>query len=118
MKSVNAATRSSWPTRPLPSRTDSLGYVAQFNAADAAKLRLGSVPRSTEDRWFVFVEDDWLYVCQTRSGSCIFGLRLDRVGSGVKVGRSWVNRNPDEYKQRPVELDRAVVDGLIRHLLL
>jgi hypothetical protein len=104
--------------RALPSRTDSLDYVAQFSEIEATKLRSGSVPKSKDDRWFIFVEDDWLYFCQTRSGACIFGLRLDRIGSGVKIGRSWVNRNPDEYRQRSLEVDRAVVDGLIRHLLL
>lgn len=115
---MTPATRNSWPVRTLPSKTDSLGYSATFSHEETVKLRDGSVPRSAEDRWFVFFEEDWLYICHSRSGACIFGLRLDRHDGGVRVGRSWVNRNPEEYKQRALMLDRAVVAGLIRHLLL
>lgn len=112
------ASRTSWPVKPLPARTEALAYTATFSREDAGKLRCGSVPKSTDDRWFVFCEDDWLYLCHSRSGACIFGLRLDRQGDAVKIGRSWVNRNPQEYKQRALELDRAVVAGLIQYLLL
>lgn len=112
------ATRTSWPTRPLPSRTEGLDYSAVFSHEQLLRLRRGFVPASTEDRWFVFCEDDWLYFHQSRGGACIYGVRLDRVTEGAKVGRSWVNRNPDEHAARLPELDRAVLGGLIGHLLL
>lgn len=115
---MTAATRTSWPTKPLPSRTEGLDYLATFSAAQAELLRRGFVPASAEDRWFVYFEDEWLYFFQSRSGACIYGLRLDRLTEGAKVGRSWVNRNPAEHAARLPELDRAVLGGLIRHLLL
>lgn len=115
---MSPAIRTSWPTKPLPSRTEGLNYLATFSQEQVPLLRRGFVPASTEDRWFVFFEDDWLYFHHSRGGACIYGLRLDRVTDGVKVGRSWVNRNPDEHPARLPELDRAVLGGLIRHLLL
>ena len=112
------ATRTSWPTKPLPSRTEGLDYVATFSHAQFVLLRQGFVPASKDDRWFVFFEEDWLYFHRSRGGACIYALRLDRLGEGAKVGRSWVNRNPDEHAARLLDLDRAVLAGLIRHLLL
>ena len=71
-----------------------------------------------DDRWFACVHDGWLLFYRSWTGYCIYGLRLDAVPDGVKVSKSWVSRDPEQYGDSDIEDDRRLVRQLINDLLL
>jgi hypothetical protein len=71
-----------------------------------------------EDKWFIYFEDDWLFLHRSWTGHLIFWLEFKKNGESVSVVDSWVNRVPDQYLSDDVEYDRQMVRFLIDALLL
>ena len=71
-----------------------------------------------EDKWFIYLENDWLHFHRSWTGAYIYGLRLERVPSGFCVAESWVNRNTAQYKGNDTAYDRKLLAFLIDAFLL
>jgi hypothetical protein len=71
-----------------------------------------------EDKWFVYLEEDCLYFHRSWTGTCIYMVRLREVSGGYAVAESWVNRDPDQYKNTDLDYDTNVLTFLIERLLL
>jgi len=82
------------------------------------QIQLGYVPKSMEDKWFIYFEDGWLNFHRSWTGSCIYRLRFKPSGKDYRVSEAWVNHNPAEYKSTDDEYDRQMVRFLIDSILL
>ncbi len=61
------ATKSSWKNHPIdnPKRID---IELQFTAEQFSKLTYGLIPEEMEDKWFIFLQNDWLYFHRSWTG--------------------------------------------------
>jgi hypothetical protein len=119
MKQSEASTRTSWKNiHPMPQRQTQLAFLHQYSATEAARLRFGLVPAQMEDKWFIFVEGEWLYLYRSWSGFCMFRARLEPAGDGMRVAEAWVNREPEQYSGTDDVYDVALLGFLIDRLLL
>ena len=66
------ATKSSWKTLDAPVKRQPLGYEQLFTNVDAERLQEGLVPQVMEDKWFVYFENDWLYLHRSWTGSLVY----------------------------------------------
>ncbi|WP_243395651.1 hypothetical protein [Sphingomonas oleivorans] len=71
-----------------------------------------------DDKWFIFFENGWLYFHRSRTGACIYGLRLDGSPHGVRVIEGWVSRDREHYNSPGIEQDKKMVQQLIGSRLL
>lgn len=71
-----------------------------------------------DDRWFICYCDGWLMFYRSWTGHCIYGLYLDAALGGMQVIKSWVNRDPEQYRGTDTKEDRRLVRYLIDELLL
>lgn len=115
---MTAATRSSWKTLPLPARQDRLELALLYSDAEGHKIRLGHIPKGMDDKWFIFFETGWLYLCRSWTGACIYGVRLDGSPLGVRVTEAWVSGDSEQYKSPGREHDARLIQHLISALLL
>lgn len=115
---MTSASASSWKTLPPPERKEPLELEATFTDQETEQLMLGLIPDSMDDKWFVYFSDSWLNFHRSWTGALIYCLRLDGSPAGVRVGDSWVNREPEQYKATDTEHDRKLVRFLIDALLL
>jgi hypothetical protein len=113
-----SVTKESWKNLPLPERREPLGYQAVFDDADADRLMQGLKPEAMEDKWFIYFEDGWLYLHRSWTGSVIYWLKFEGSPAGIRVTESWVNRDPGQYTETDIAYDRAMLDFLIRRMLL
>ena len=95
-----------------------MAFLALYSAAEAERIRFGLVPAQMEDKWFIFLEDAWLYLHRSWSGYCMFRLRLEAAGEGLRVAEAWVNRDPEQYEGGDDVYDVALLAYLIDRLLL
>lgn len=113
------ATRASWKkAHPMPERQAQLAFLSQYSSAEAERIRWGLVPAQMEDKWFIFLEAENLYLHRSWSGYCMFRLRLEPVGEGLRVTEAWVNRDPDQYSGTDDVYDVALLAYLMDRLLL
>ncbi len=106
---VDIVTRSSWKLLPLPEHPTPLAVSLTFNQQQTEKLRRGLTPLQMEDRWFVFVEDDWLYVCRSWTGEMMFGVQLRETPNGSCVTTAWVNAGNTPFSGRDDESYRTIL---------
>jgi len=124
MLEAERATRQSWPnTKPLPPQRSRLSLQRTFTEQEYARIRLGFIPERMEDKWFMFTEEDTLYVHRSWTGYCVYQLTLNKVGSqdqgtNYVVGETFVNRDENQYSGSDDLYDEKMLAFLIDHLLL
>jgi hypothetical protein len=115
--SENRANRDSWQTRPLPERRAQVPFKRAFSAEEYERVQAGFLPREMEDKWFIFLEGDWLYFHRSWTGICIYAVRLLPIDDGHRVSEAWANRDPAEYRVTDdaydVDLLRFLVDSVL-----
>src|SRR3954451_20658359 len=92
------ATRSCWKTLPLPETRVPLRFERSFTGEEHARIARGLVPGQMEDKWFIFLEDDWLFLHRSWTGACIYAVRLHPEAGGSRVAEAWVSRESAQYK--------------------
>lgn len=92
------ATRDSWKTKPMPARVARLELDGAISAEHIPKLMTGFIPRTPQDKWFIFHEGDWLHFHRAVSGSCIFQLRVEKNDDHFLAPYVLVNRDPAQYR--------------------
>lgn len=116
---MQAATPTSWKTKPLPAQRERGALVRQFSAAELVLLRLGLIPRDMDDRWFIYLADNTLHFHRSWTGHEIFQLPLTPTpDGGAAAATFWVSRDPAEYRGTSAEADRDTLASLIDRLLL
>ena len=115
---MKAALPPFWRTKPLPQRYEALGFQATYNDLEVAKLKRGFMPRSMDDKWFIYFADGWLYFHRSWTGTRIYWLRLEDAVGGLKVAESYVNREPREWMGADTAWDLEVLNDVINNFLL
>jgi hypothetical protein len=52
---------------------------------------LGCIPRDMDDRWFIYLEGEWVHLHRSWTGFCIYQVRLEAVGSSY-IDRALLGR--------------------------
>ncbi|WP_235674089.1 MULTISPECIES: hypothetical protein [unclassified Paracoccus (in: a-proteobacteria)] len=115
---MQAATRLSFRTLPLPKARQNLDLSLNFDRRDYDKIISGLVPRDMEDRWFIFHEDERLYFHRSWSGYCIYSARLTNTPMGGTLSEAWVNADKEQYNCSEPEEEAKFIETLINNLLL
>lgn len=110
------ATRNSGEALAMPTKRKRLALDLRFNGEEWAKVARGLVPHNLDEKWFVFLEDDWLNF-HRNNGVCIYRLRFVAEGDTHRCAEFWVNRDPTQYRSDG-EDDCALVTWIIRALIL
>lgn len=109
------AIRTSWQTRPLPSARTKLKFDRSFTKEEYDQIASGLIPREMEDKWFIFLEGEWLFIHRSWTGICVFGVRFLSLGDEYYVEEAWANGDTKEYKDAT---DKYVLGFLIDRVLL
>lgn len=115
---MQVATRFSFRTLPLPEAKQDLELFLQFDCQDYNKISCGFVPREMEDKWFIYLEDEWLYFHRSWSGYCVYGARLIKTSTGGCLSEAWVNADKEQYELSEPEEEIKLIETLIANLLL
>ena len=107
----------SWKAQPLPSRVARLPVQRTFSAAEFTVLARGEIPRSMDDRWFVYFHDGHLYLHRSWTGLCIYRLSVQEEGGSYVVREVLANRDPGEHGETDDDHDAAMLNVLIERLL-
>lgn len=119
MESQEIANRSSRrKLSSLPDAHKELGFRREFTVEEYNRLARGLIPREMEDKWFIFLEADYLYFHRSWTGFLIYQLRFKEEGDKYLVDEALVNRDSTQYKGTDEEYEVALLGFLIDNLLL
>lgn len=108
----------SWKTLPLPTTRADLEFSASYTPTEFARIQQGLIPEQMEDKWFIYYDNLWLYFHRSWTGAGIYGVRFATTETGAAIVESWVSRDPAQYKESPLDYDRALLGFLIDAFLL
>ncbi|RZK74216.1 MAG: hypothetical protein EOO85_15700 [Pedobacter sp.] len=77
----------------------------------------GFKPGGTDDRWFLYVKDDWVYLHRSWTGHCIFKLKLEAISGTMMLTEMHINRDPDQYRSVNTEADKDEANSILTSLL-
>jgi hypothetical protein len=118
MTDRKVATRETWKAFPMSASKSRLSFNREFTQEEYDRIALGLIPRSMDEKWFVFLEDNWLYFHRSWTGACVYQLRLESNGDNYSVAEAWVNRDPNQYKGTDDAYDVALLSFLMDNFLL
>ena len=102
----------------MPDIRKELLLDGQYTREEFVTISQGLVPQSPADKWFIYLEEQWLYVHRSASGSCIFQLQIVPGEEGYTADLLLVNQDPRQYRSLSDEYDVALVSYLIDAILL
>jgi hypothetical protein len=106
------ATRDSHQFHPMPKLRAKIPFQRSFTEEQFQCLQLGLIPESMDERWFIFLEGDWLYFTRSWTGYCIFQVRV-RTEMPYEVVEAWANRDRGQYRSQGTEEEIALLTMLI-----
>ncbi len=112
------ATAKSWRSKPMPTARKELPLDGLFSREEYATIGMGLIPKRPLDKWFIYLEDKWLYFHRSNSGTCVFQLQIVPFEDRYHANLAIVNREPTQYRNTDDEYDVALIGYLIDHLLL
>lgn len=105
----------------MPDATAEAALDRKVSEREYRSLIDGFRPQEMEERWFMYVEEDWIYLHRSWTGFCIFKAKLENRMDGYTITMLGINRNPDQYKSTNIEADinefHSVLNSLIVKIL-
>jgi len=112
------ATRNDWKAEPMPNMTSRLPYVRKYSREEYEKISFGLIPQEMEDKWFIILEDDSLYLHRSWTGFCVYKMQLELSEGEYIVVDVLANRDPEQHKGTDINYDTAMLNFLIENFLL
>lgn len=109
-----AAKASDWKTFPLPEQRVRIALDRGFDSVEMARIRNGLIPEEMEDKWFIYYQDDTLYLHRSWTGYCIYVVRFADAGEGVcRMTCAEVNGDTAQYHAKDVAHLHYLIDRLL-----
>lgn len=91
--SERGATAGSWKHEPMPPEREEIAYHDEFMDSEMEQIRLGYIPEVMEEKWFIYMEGDWLYLHRSWTGICVYMVRFEYQEGRYLIAEAWVNRD-------------------------
>jgi hypothetical protein len=79
---------------------------------------MGFRPENMDEKWFIFYEQECLYIHRSWTGFCIYVVHFERQGRDSVVCEIQVNRNPKQYGVTDDSYDAQMAFWVIDFILL
>jgi hypothetical protein len=101
----------------MPEARKQLPLKKAYSLDEFPAIEQGFIPKRMEDKWFIFLENDWLCFHRSWTGYCIYQVRFTADATKYDIAEAWVNRNPTQYSEmndkNDVELLLKLTEWLI-----
>lgn len=97
----------------MPEWKRRLEVERSLSASEYECLSYGWIPQHSEEEWFIYLSDDWLYVHRNWTGFCIFQAAWEAVGNQYRLREVWLNQDPSQYTSRNDRYEANLFNFLI-----
>lgn len=112
------ATADSWKHEAMSDYREQIPYTDVFNESDMEIISQGYIPEEMEEKWFIYMEEDWLYLHRSWTGFCYYMVRFEKGGDEYHVAEALVNRDEKQKKPGCLAYEACTLKSIIHLLLL
>lgn len=109
--------KSDWHTVDMPEPFEVAKMDRLVSKEEYEALVCGFKPRDTADRWFLYTQNNWIYLHRSWTGHCIFKLKVEVSSDNVILTDIYINRDPDQYRSVNTEADKDEANSVLTSLL-
>ncbi len=102
--------KTDWMTMEMPEAYEVFSFEYPLAGSDIELLKMGILPVGPKDDWFVYSEDNKLYIHRSRTGYCIYIITIKEPMAALEV---CVNRNPEQYMETDYRKDARYLTVLL-----
>jgi hypothetical protein len=110
--------KENWKNYPMTSERERLNINKHYNVNELTKIQNGHLPKSMDDKWFIYYQDNWLYFHRSWTGHCIYEVKLKITEGGADIDELWVSRDLEQYRSMGASEDLNILMSLIEYKLL
>lgn len=116
--SRRGATADDWRHFPISPDRRAIPYRDEFTDTEMDLIRQGYIPEEMEEKWFIYVEGNWLYLHRSWTGFCIYMVRFEEQDGRFVVAEAWASQDDTIRNIVSPEHDALQLRSIIRLLLL
>jgi hypothetical protein len=109
-----SAHANSWKIEPFTGGSP-IPYQERFSGPELSRLHEGLIPKTMEDKWFIYFESPYLYLHRSWTGKPVYRLELREESEGATVVECL--SDPEMLDRMGVDFQRALVDFVVSNLL-
>lgn len=114
---MKKAQKSDWKTEEMLLETETFLMEIELSESEYELLQNGVIPHEMEDKWFIYFEEDTLYIHRSWTGFCIYILKFSKDFQKSKKFSVIVNRNVKQHLETDIEKDKLMITILINQLI-
>ena len=111
-------TKDQWKIKLLPDKNVKLDIDKSYHKGQWDRINLGLKPEEMEDKWFIYEENNWLFIHRSWTGHCIYKIRFELLEDSLTIAEAYANRDPNQYKVTDDSYDSQLILWIIEHFLL
>lgn len=108
------ANKESWKNVEMPNESINLDLEINLNEQELELLKKGHIPEEMEDHWFMYFENNKLYIHRSWTGFCLYIISVSENGM---ICNAQVNRNKEQYTNLNDNYDKYMIASLIYKLV-
>ena len=114
---MKKAQKHDWKTEEMPLETETFSMEIELSESEYEQLQNGIIPQEMEDKWFIYFEEDTLYIHRSWTEFCIYILEFPKDFQKSKRFSVIVNRNVTQHLETDIEKDKIMITILINQLV-
>ena len=111
------ATRTSWETKDIDDPKN-INLKISFTPRQFHLIKQGLIPKQMEDKWFIFYENNFLYMHRSWTGFGMYKAEIINKGRFYAIDEFIAERNKDKNSTEDDEVDKDIFVNLIAGGLL
>lgn len=116
---MKKARKDSFQSKPLPALIKEIRINKSYDKNSYRKIQFGFIPAEMEDKWFIYFENDNLYIHRSWSGFCIYNVIFIKKNNMYFIERVICNDDPNQYNSKKSnQEEQEIVLYLIDRILL
>ena len=115
---IKIANADSWKRLKMPEETASLAIDKIYSVEEFEVLSRGLIPEVMEDKWFIFMRNNWLFFHRSWTGICIYQANFEAKEKEYILKQAIVNQNLKQHPVNDLDYEAALLNWLIDCLLL
>jgi 8-oxo-dGTP diphosphatase len=110
--------KSDWQLYQLPEERALLKVSRVFDRSQMERIRKGHKPTDMDDRWFVYFENNNLYLHRSWTGYCVYVISFSEIDKGAwQITQCLVSRDAEQYGETNDEASINLLHLVLNDLL-
>lgn len=109
---MKIATKADWKTLDFPAEVQTFEYNREFSEEELNLLKYGHIPREQEDKWFMYMENNVIYIYRSWTGFGIYKIELKPDNNHTVTANNDPNQVKVDFSQK-IDLLNGILDMFI-----